>query len=67
MGCNPPAKKIKSENQISKKAELYSQKMKEGLDAQNSPKEMIEIFVNLKNIDDYSKYMIEVQISDIKR
>ena len=65
MGCNPPAKKIKSENQISKKAELYSQKMKEGLDAQNSPKQMVEIFLGLKNIDDYSKYKIEVQISDI--
>ncbi len=49
---------------ISKSAEMYTQKMKEGLDSNTSPKEMIEIFLSLQKIDYYSKFSIQVQISD---
>ena len=51
-------------NDLSRNPEFYSQHTKNNVDSQNSPQEMVEIFVGLKNIDNFSKYIIQVQISD---
>ena len=45
-------------------AEFYTQKTKEGLDTNSSPKEMVEIFIGLRNVDNYSAYSVQVQIID---
>ena len=51
-------------NDLSRNPEFYSQHTKNNVYSQNSPQEMVEIFVGLKNIDNFSKYIIQVQISD---